>query len=65
MLLIATSLAWLASCAVAAVFLTAVLTATRAVLARRSKNVNPAAVVLAASVVGGSVSLLALALLAV
>ena len=64
MLLFATSLAWLASCAVAAVFLAVVLLATRAALARRSKNVNPAAVVLAASLVGGSVSLLALALLA-
>jgi uncharacterized membrane protein len=64
MLLTATGLTWLASCAVAAVFLTGVLMATRAALARRSKKVNPAAVVLAASVVGGSMSLLALALLA-
>ena len=64
MLLTATGLAWLASCAVAAVFLAGVFLATRAALARRSKNVNPAAVVLAASVVGGSMSLLALALLA-
>jgi hypothetical protein len=48
---------------VAAAFLTAVLLFTRAALARRSKNVNPAAVVLAASLVGGSMSLLALALL--
>lgn len=64
MLLTATGVAWLISCAVAAVFLAGVFLATRAALARRSKNVNPAAVVLAASVVGGSVSLLALALLA-
>jgi hypothetical protein len=64
MLLTATGLAWLASCALAAVFLAGVLLATRAALERRSKNVSPAALVLAASVVGGSMSLLALALLA-
>ena len=63
MLLTATGLTWAASCAVAAAFLTAVLLFTRAALARRSKKVNPAAVVLAASLVGGSMSLLALALL--
>jgi hypothetical protein len=63
MLLIATGLAWLASYAVVVVFLAGVLAATRAALVRMSKNVNPAAVVLAASVVGGSISLLALAVL--
>jgi hypothetical protein len=64
MLLTATSLTWLASCAVAAVFLALVLVATRAVLARKRGNVDPAALVLAASVVGACVSVLALALLA-
>ena len=63
--LTATSLAWLASCVVAAVFLAGVLVATRAALARRSNTVKPAAVVLAASLVGGSMSLLALALLSI
>ena len=63
MLLIATGLTWVASCAVAAAFLTGVLFLTRAALARRSTNVTPAAVVLTASLVGGSMSLLALALL--
>jgi uncharacterized membrane protein len=64
MLLTAISLTWVASCGVAAAFLTAVLLFTRAMLARRRTHVNPAAVVLAASIVGGSMSLLALVLLA-
>lgn len=63
MVLIATGLTWLASGVVVVVFLAGVLAATRAALVRRSRNVNPAAVVLAASVVGGSISLVALALL--
>lgn len=63
MLLTATSVAWIASAAVAAVFLAAVLLVTRATLTRVRGTVDPAAWVLAASVVGGSVSVLALALL--
>lgn len=59
----ATGLAWFTSCVVAAVFLSVILLGTRAVLARRDKSVAPAAVVLTASLVGASISLLALALL--
>jgi hypothetical protein len=63
MLLTAPALTLVASCAVAAAFLTSVLFFTRAALARRSTNVTPAAVVLTASLVGGTMSLLALVLL--
>ena len=63
MLVSATSVAWLASFAVAAAFLALVLLVTRAALTRVRGDVDPAAWVLAASVVGGSVSVLALALL--
>lgn len=63
MLLTATSFAWLASCAVAAAVLALILVVTRATLTRIRGTVDPAAWVLAASVVGGSVSVLALALL--
>ena len=64
MLLLATpSLNWLASCGLAAAFLTLVWLLTRAALERRRTAVSPATVVLTASLVGCGMSLLALVLL--
>lgn len=63
MLVTAASVVWIASLGVAAAFLALVLLVTHAALTRVRGNVDPAAWVLTASVVGGSVSVLVLALL--
>jgi hypothetical protein len=63
MLLSATAGAWLASLAIVASSVTAVLIATRAAAAQRGRNVNPLPVIFAASIIGGSVSAVAAALL--
>lgn len=55
--------AWLASAGLALAFIALVLLGTRAVLRRRSHDVDTVAWVLTASVAGGSMSALALALL--
>jgi hypothetical protein len=56
-------LGWLASIALAAVFMAVVLFVTRLVLARDRKEVDPMAWILAASLAGGSASLIALVIL--
>jgi hypothetical protein len=59
----ATSVSWAASAGVALVFIGLVLLGTHMALRRRGARVDPVAWVLTASVAGGSMSVLALALL--
>jgi hypothetical protein len=60
---ISPGVSWAASAGVALVFIGLVLLGTHMALRRRSADVDPIAWVLTASVAGGSMSVLALALL--
>jgi len=57
------SIAWLASVAIALGFIALVLLGTRLVLRRRGANIDTVAWILIASIAGGSMSALALALI--
>lgn len=57
------SIAWLASVAIALVFITLVLLATRLVLRRQDANIDTVAWILIASIAGATMAALTLALI--